>query len=70
MRFIEHLTIEGDRWDSLAFTYYGNPYGYVPIVEANPVFLGQLNIPSGQILRIPIIPVIPQKPANLPPWRR
>ena len=34
--YITHVTREGERWDQLAVTYYGNPYRYEPITRANP----------------------------------
>ncbi len=26
--FLEHVTRDGERWDSLAWQYYGDPLGY------------------------------------------
>ncbi|HDY1642291.1 TPA: tail protein X, partial [Escherichia coli] len=28
MMFLEHVTRDGERWDSLAWQYYGDPLGY------------------------------------------
>ena len=33
---IEHVTVEGERWDTLAWRYYGDPLAYGRIIEANP----------------------------------
>jgi phage tail protein X len=35
-QFIQHLTYAGDRWDLLAWQYYGDPTNYSIIVMANP----------------------------------
>lgn len=32
----QHITREGERWDTLAAHYYGDPLGYVRIITANP----------------------------------
>lgn len=34
--FLEHITRDGERWDSLAWQYYGDPLGYPRIIAANP----------------------------------
>ena len=34
--YIPHLTVAGERWDQLAWHYYGDPTLYGPIVMANP----------------------------------
>lgn len=70
-QFLEHLTREGDRWDSIAYLYYGDPYGYGPIVEANVALVGQPELPSGVKLQIPVIAATPTKAKEgLPPWRQ
>ncbi|MFT2542069.1 tail protein X, partial [Escherichia coli] len=33
--FLEHVTRDGERWDSLAWQYYGDPLGYPRIIAAN-----------------------------------
>lgn len=71
MRFLEHLTQAGDRWDSLAWRYYGDPFGYERIVAANPhIPIGPMLIGGLKVL----VPVI-EEPAvlkgdGLPPWKR
>lgn len=71
MDYVEHITTEGDRFDLLAYRYYGNAYGYQPIVEANIAAVGVPPIfESGVRLQIPIVPVEERISANLPPWKR
>ena len=35
-KFITHLTVVGERWDSLAWIYYGDATLFSPIIMANP----------------------------------
>ena len=70
-KFITHITNDGDRWDNLAYRYYGNPYAYGAIVEANPAEFMRLPIlPSGIVLKIPVVETSRVQPQNLPPWKR
>jgi len=67
--FILHVTTAGERWDLLAWRYYGDPTDYSPIIVANP------NVPIEPVFDAGISIAIPlqQKsfvgPANLPPWK-
>jgi hypothetical protein len=67
--FILHITTAGERWDLLAWRYYGDPADYSPIIMANP------NVPIEAVFDagIPIAVPIQQKSAvvtaNLPPWK-
>ncbi|KHS67354.1 tail protein X [Pectobacterium brasiliense] len=55
MRYIEHVTKMGDRWDSLSQHYYGDPLGYDRIIMANPHVAVTPSLPSGTVLLIPMI---------------
>ncbi len=69
--YLSHITTEGERFDLLAYRYYGNAYAYQAIVEAN---IAQIGVPpifdSGIILRIPMLPAAQTISATLPPWKR
>ena len=73
---IEHVTREGERWDSLAWQYYGNPHDYGRIVEANPALDISTHLPSGVVVLIPVLPLAQAQAAeqlaaaDLPPWKR
>ena len=73
---IEHVTQDGERWDSLAWQYYGNPYDYGRIIEANPTLDISARLPSGIVVLIPILPLAAVQAAeqlaasDLPPWKR
>lgn len=67
--YIEHVTIAGDRWDLLAWDYYGDAHGYARIVAANPHLAPLPLLPAGVRVAIPVI----EKPVSaygLPPWKR
>ena len=46
---IEHLTTAGERWDTLAWRYYGDPHAYGRIIEANPALNIGTTLPSGMV---------------------
>ncbi|HBJ6087903.1 TPA: tail protein X, partial [Escherichia coli] len=54
MMFLEHVTRDGERWDSLAWQYYGDPLGYPRIIAANPHVAITPVLPSGLLLLIPV----------------
>lgn len=74
IRALEHITIEGERWDTLAWDYYGNPFMYSRIIEANPALDIGTRLPSGLVILIPIIPAAQMNEVLadkfLPPWKR
>lgn len=73
---IEHITRAGERWDTLAWRYYGNPYAYGRIIEANPSLDIGAQLPSGVVVLIPVIPLAEVQASkqianeDLPPWKR
>lgn len=71
--YIEHVTVEGERWDQIADRYYGAPLGYEAIVRANPAVAITTLLPSGLVLRIPLLrdeDVELLLEEDLPPWKR
>ncbi len=65
--YLTHTTVEGERWDQLAFTYYGDAMRYEPIVRANLQVPMTRALPAGLTLRIPVLDVVPSS-EDLPPW--
>lgn len=64
--------LPGDRWDLLADRQYGDPYGYVRILRANPpatIGVPAAIFPARQTLTVPIIEV-ETSVEDLPPWLR
>ncbi len=71
--YIPHLTVAGERWDQLAWHYYGDPTLYGPIVMANPSIPIEPLFEAGLTIGIPLLSspttaTVPQ--ADLPPWQR
>jgi len=70
--YLEHISQAGERWDQLAWHYYGDAMLMQPIIEANPQLRLLPRLSGGLSIRIPIID--PTGPANnaqdLPPWKR
>lgn len=72
MAFTKYITVDGDRWDSIATKAYGDPMNYQPIISANSVEPIEDVFPGGIELLVPIIET--QKASTdvnlLPPWKR
>lgn len=68
--YVEYLTIEGDRWDLIAWRHYGDPHLYEPIIVANPTVPIRPQLPSGLRLMVPVLPDAQIEDRNLPPWKR
>lgn len=69
--YLQHISSDGDRWDSLSYQYYGDATAYEQIIVANRHLPITTTLTAGQIVFIPII----NKPkANgvdiVPPWLR
>jgi phage tail protein X len=71
--FISHRTVAGERWDLLAWQYYGNPSLYGPIIMANPAIPIEPAFEPGLMVGIPIITSVTGAAVGLttlPPWQR
>lgn len=66
---LTHITLEGQRWDQLAWHYYADPHRYLPIVQANPHVPLTGELPAGLVLAIPVLDTLPTT-EDLPPWMR
>ena len=67
--YLTHITTEGERWDQLAWKYYGNALEYERIVAANPQVPITATLQGGLRLSIPVIEET-QIVEDLPPWKR
>lgn len=71
-----HTTIDGDRWDMLAWRYYGDQHRQTDLIEANrhlfvsPLIVPPMILPSGMELIIPVIDDEVIVETDLPPWKR
>ena len=68
--FITHITAAGERWDLLAWRYYGNPTLYSPIIMANPSVPIEPVFEAGLTVLIPILQQSQAAAVNLPPWKQ
>lgn len=74
--YFEHVTIDGDRWDLLAYRYYGDAAKQSVLLEANrQLFIDPIRVPpmilsSGIKLIIPLIDDDEIDDGDLPPWKR
>lgn len=71
-RYLEHTTLGGERWDTLAARYYGDATAYGGIIAANPHVDITPVLGPGVRLSIPVIDAPPASRAteDLPPWKR
>ena len=68
-QYILHITKTGERWDSLAWRYYGDPTYYNPIIMANPSVLIEPVFEAGILIAVPILPKSTLVTVDLPPWK-
>jgi phage tail protein X len=69
-QFVTHITSFGERWDLLAWNYYGDPTLFGPIVMANSGISIEPVFEAGLIVTIPVLQKTTVMIADLPPWKR
>ena len=69
-QFIVHVTKAGERWDLLAWRYYGDPTEYSPIIFANPTVPIEPVFDAGVTIAVPILQQSASGSVNLPPWKQ
>ena len=68
---LRHLTREGDRWDLIAWRYYGNPLEIARLIAANPHLPLAEQFDAGLTVFVPVLRTPPkQRQDVLPPWMR
>lgn len=67
-RFIHHVTAAGERWDLLAWSYYGDPANYGVIIMANPSIAIVPVFDPGTVLAVPVVAASSVLSRDLPPW--
>jgi len=71
MEYLTHKTKDGDRWDLLAYEYYGNAFAIGFLLDANPRCASLTQLPSGLALKVPLIDadtINPPQSGGVP-WR-
>lgn len=67
--YVEYTTVDGDRWDLIAWAHYRDAWLFEPIIAANRHVPIRPVLPGGITLRIPVRqPVVAA--ADMPPWKR
>jgi phage tail protein X len=68
-QYILHVTTAGERWDLLAWQYYGDPTDYSLIIMANPNVAIEPVFDAGISIAVPLLQKSAVVTANLPPWK-
>ena len=71
-QFIAHLTRAGERWDLLAWRYYGDATLYSVIIQSNPQIPIEPVFESGLSIGVPVLLASSAitTASDLPPWKR
>lgn len=69
-QYLTHITIEGQRWDQLAWRYYRDVSKIGLLIESNPHAPITPTLPSGMTLQIPVIERAATQTHGAPPWKR
>lgn len=76
IEYFEHVTKSGDRWDLIAYSYYGDATLIKQLLLANPAVVGDPATPTplvfsaGITIRVPILPEDEIAASQLPAWKR
>jgi hypothetical protein len=67
--YLEHVVQANQRWDTLAFMYYGDAMRFGGLIAANPDVPLEPVLPLGVTLLVPIIAQVgPVQTLEVPPW--
>lgn len=69
MKYIFHIVGHNERWDDIAYKYYGNCYNIKPIIEANPHLKIESILREGVEIIIPVDESVKNDTSLLPPWK-
>lgn len=70
MGYTKYITVQGDRWDIIAYKAYGDATKFSGIIEANPFIPKTAVLQSGLTIYIPLIDRPQLNSSLLPPWKR
>lgn len=65
----KYRTVQGDTWDSIAFSVTGNERDMNLLIQANPEHSGVAVFNGGTVLVIPEIDDAELSVNTLPPWK-
>lgn len=68
----QYITIEGDRWDTIAYKAYGDALRIKELLEANKGLPIEKTLPAGIKINVPILEGESDEVSGelLPPWKR
>jgi phage tail protein X len=71
-QFIPHVTAAGERWDTVAWKYYGDATLVGPIIQTNPQIPIEAVFEAGETIGVPMLMVnqATQNATDVPPWKR
>jgi len=64
-----YITKQGDRWDTIAYEIYGDPYAYDALLLYNPQYTCITVFPAGIQLVVPEIEYEEDINEVAPPWQ-
>ena len=70
--FVEYVTKQGDRWDTIAFKAYGDASLVNGIIEANTAIVISPILEAGVRVKVPVLESgeVQIDSELLPPWKR
>lgn len=68
MNYIPYTANEGDRWDTIAWRFYGNALLIAGLIAANPAIPVYPVLPAGVVVYVPILTPPALTVAARPPW--
>jgi phage tail protein X len=69
-QYLTHISAAGDRWDLLAWNYYGDATLLGTIVMANPTMPIEPVLSAGMTVLIPVLQKASVVATDLPPWKQ
>jgi len=66
--YMMHAALGGERWDQIAWTYYGDPTLISPIIMANPSVPIVAALDPGTQIMVPLLEQSQPVASELPPW--
>jgi hypothetical protein len=75
MASLLHQVVEGERWDQIAYRYYGDALKYGRLIEANTHLDLSTTLHGGMVLVVPLIDATNESSTvlaglDVPPWDR
>lgn len=68
-QYVAHVTRAGERWDLLAWRFYGDATRFNPIIMANPMVAIEPVFEAGIVIQVPVLSASNSQSTDLPPWK-